>query len=385
LPLQVGIVGAGFSGLFAAKKFLELGFKVRVFEEHEKVGFPEHCTGIVSGYVVGMIGPEARDSIINSYNDIKICYEESCVKLKVRGGLFKLDRVKLEKLLKRSVEREGGEILFNTKVIDIDPTKGRIFTKRGKYTFDIIILSEGFGGRLRRKINIGLPKNFKPLIGLNFETTKSCNDVLRPKVIFGTRYAKDFFIWEVPIDRGRCLVGGASRDPRGLLELYKSLNVIKAYGGPVITGPPAVTLRRGKVFVLGDAAGLNKPLTGGGLYPNSKVFKILEDFTKNKSSSELNVDIIIQYFYKSLKIIQKELNTSYRIAKSLYKNLNVLKCGIEVLSDLEKDIPPIEYDDLRRTVKELLMVSPGIGMNILMKSLKKCPIELIKMSLDLLK
>ena len=41
------IVGGGPAGLFAARELARRGFSVVLFEEHERVGDPVHCTGVL--------------------------------------------------------------------------------------------------------------------------------------------------------------------------------------------------------------------------------------------------------------------------------------------------------------------------------------------------
>jgi len=44
---DIAVAGAGVAGSYMAYRLASLGYKVAVFEEHEKIGEPVQCTGII--------------------------------------------------------------------------------------------------------------------------------------------------------------------------------------------------------------------------------------------------------------------------------------------------------------------------------------------------
>ncbi len=379
MTLRIGVIGAGFSGLMAAKSLLKMGFEIEIFEEHNKVGFPEHCTGLVSGNVVSMIGSEAENVVVNRFNYMNICYREKCLKLKIKSGVFKLDRVALERKLLKSIENRGGLINLGSKVIRVSEN-GEIEVLGGSTKkFDLIILSEGFHGKLRNFLNIGLPDKFNPLYGINYEIEEPCR-FSEPTVIFGNELTKGFFLWEVPLDQSTCLVGGASEDPKSLSRIAQGRGEIrKSYGGPVITGPPARKYKAGKVFVVGDAAGLNKPLTGGGLYPNALLFKLVEKDLSANHNIELSIAL-----ESALKRVKKLLLRSYHVARYIHKNPEAVRCIISAAKKYEELLPPLEYDDHSRILKDLSREALSLSIRAALSFVFKCPYQAFKLLYSLI-
>jgi digeranylgeranylglycerophospholipid reductase len=53
---DVLIVGGGPAGLYAAQRLARMGLTVRVLEEHDRVGEPVHCTGILGAEAFNLEG-----------------------------------------------------------------------------------------------------------------------------------------------------------------------------------------------------------------------------------------------------------------------------------------------------------------------------------------
>ena len=69
------IIGAGPAGCFLARKLARKSIPVTVVEEHDKVGEPLQCSGLVSGNILDVVTvPE--NLIVNKINRAKFFFGE---------------------------------------------------------------------------------------------------------------------------------------------------------------------------------------------------------------------------------------------------------------------------------------------------------------------
>ena len=67
---DVAIVGGGPGGLSAARRLAADGWSVTVFEEHDRVGTPVHCTGVLAEDVFASMNLP-REAMLNPLSTVR--------------------------------------------------------------------------------------------------------------------------------------------------------------------------------------------------------------------------------------------------------------------------------------------------------------------------
>lgn len=308
--MRAAVIGAGFSGLMFATALAQAGVNVDLFEEHRRVGFPEHCTGLISRATEEMIGGPALKSELGVIESFVISGPRLSLRLRASQPIVKLNRVRLEELMLEGAEAEGVKFIDGVKT---RPLPDGTVLPLGK-SYDVVILAEGFNGTARRQLGIGF--NGEVIYGVNAEAEDGGSPDFEAK--FDETTSDGFFSWRVTL-RSVSVVGTASRRPSVLAaklrEAMKAHNVegdiVKTYGGPIITGPPSDKVRLGRVVVVGDAASMNKPLTGGGLYPSAAASRMAQRMIAKGIS-------VADALEASVKSVNRGLRRSYHVSKLLH-------------------------------------------------------------------
>ena len=281
--MKIGIAGGGPVGLLCGLKLIRLGFKVEVFEEHEEIGLPQHCAGIVSVETYMRYKKELNEEILkNRLKGIKLGVINGEL-LEAKTGKTKavvLDRVRLEKSLADNFMSGGGKLNLKSRVtIEKDRIKLRNFSLK----FDLIIDARGVRSYLARK-----PRG-KILHASQYDVSTSEIDEETVEIWFNKKRNPCFFYWICPLGEDEARVGVASlhKNSSCLLNEFtkkrfkKATKIRKKYFGLIVSGPirPFIT---NKTVYIGDSAGQSKPLTGGGLcYSYHAIEKLTASLDKN--------------------------------------------------------------------------------------------------------
>ncbi|MDM7274721.1 MAG: NAD(P)/FAD-dependent oxidoreductase [Thermoprotei archaeon] len=379
--MNIAVIGGGFSGLIFSLKFLKAGADVTLYEEHLRVGYPPHCTGLVSGRVVALIGEAARKSIISRYDTLTLESEGSEVRLKVLGDVYKLDRIMLEELLLEEAEARGLKVLLGSRVSRISP-RGLVEVGGAVRSYDSIILAEGYYGSLRGKLGLGYFN--PPVYGVNIEYRRGDAGAGNILVSFDPQTSHKFFSWNLKV-RDTILAGTGVRDPRLLKQRIRALEkkhslseTVKTYGGPILTGPPPPKLSMGKIHVVGDAGGLNKPLTGGGLYPNSLAAELSLRLLKSVGDANRALN-------EALNIVAGRLKIQYKMVRLILEDNSMVKTAIDaaVQTRLNVEMGKLDYDRHEEIITRLAR-NPLKTARTAMEALRKAPVTTLKTTLKLL-
>jgi geranylgeranyl reductase family protein len=276
---DVVVIGAGPAGLHAARLLSEHGLDVIVLEEHEAMGRPVHCTGILALEAFEEFGL-ARDTILNPLEAARFVspagrdfvYRPGSVEAVV------VDRVMFDARMAERAVGAGARILCGTRVrsldcgadfVSIDTAAGFALRARA------CVLACGARYALHRQLALHPPTMLLHTAQAEMPAGR-LGDV---EVHFGAEVAPEGFAWVVPILRGdqtyaRVGVMCANAAPRYFKRMVGRISA--RWGIPVETTPeprqkilPLTAIARTygiRLLVVGDAAGLVKPTTGGGIY-----------------------------------------------------------------------------------------------------------------------
>ena len=275
---DVVVIGAGPAGLFASLRLAQSGLRVALLEEHQVVGDPVHCTGILAREAFdefdlpsGVILNELTTARFISPSGLDVVYRTRAIEA-VAIDREAFDAGMAERARSSGVDFHLGARATGARVI----REGVAISVSGHDEVRARVCILACGGRyaLHRHLGLTVPSLF-------LHTAQRELPVERPdelEIHFGSDVAPRGFGWIVPIQRGNrffARVGVMSEDQsptyfdRMLARVSDRWGITDLDVAPRQKILPLNRIERtygDRLLVVGDAAGLVKPTTGGGIY-----------------------------------------------------------------------------------------------------------------------
>lgn len=250
-----------------------------LLEEHQQVGVPSHCSGVVSLNGLNLLDLEPQPSFAQRLIYGAKFYPPHGEPFEVRRKepvALILNRMRFDQFLAKQAIAEGVALRTNARVVKFQqPEHGRaaVALQNGeKIACRVVVDASGAGSRLPEQSGLEAPDWSQLLPGLQYELvdTKRQDNVV--ELFFGTRRAPGFFAWSIPTSDNSVRAGLASRrgNVKKLLDELAHENWPKATvdatkpGSVLVSGPMTRCWSPGFLAV-GDAAGQVKQTTGGGI------------------------------------------------------------------------------------------------------------------------
>jgi len=242
---KVAIIGAGICGLYLAQKLSQKGFDITVFEKKQKIG-KHACSGLFSQKILNFI-PESKRIIQNRIKYALLHFPKKTIRLDFSKDFLVMEHYKLDELVADLIDKEKVKIVLG-KRIDSFPEG-----------FDRIIGCDGVHSQTRKLLGI---KDCDYRIGIQgFVDKEDFSDFVE---IWAT---KNGFIWKIP--RGERIEYGIIenvREAKPLFDQFLEKNNIQVKEIISAFIPQGFKLSSNdKITLCGDAAGLTKPWSGGGV------------------------------------------------------------------------------------------------------------------------
>lgn len=286
------VVGAGPAGGQTALELAERGHRVLLVEDDPVVGVPMQCAGLVTPRLFGIVRFPMSDVVINRIRGAVI-YSPRGRKIHLDSGgthAVVMDRSRLDQRISETAVDAGAELWtrahFETARYDNGGVEATV-TRRDeagrestvKVHTRLLIGADGVQTNVGRLFGMPRPPEFLPGYEAEMEGLRLPDAETIP-VFTDPALAPGFFSWIIPVTRTRGRAGlcmnvrrrsalqnfhAFTKHPQVAPYMTADARVEKPIVGTVPLGVPRRYTGKA-VMLVGDAAGMAKPTSGGGIY-----------------------------------------------------------------------------------------------------------------------
>ncbi|MEM0140012.1 MAG: NAD(P)/FAD-dependent oxidoreductase [Ferroplasma sp.] len=335
---DVIVSGAGPSGSYLSYLLSSNGYNVLQLEEHKEVGKPVECTGLVSERVFSYIKSKSK---INEVHGANVYFPDGRnIHISKKEKTIVMYRDEFDRDAAGMAIGAGTDLHINAKVLDakIENEYAEVkYRENGEIKYSrakMVVGADGATSIIRKSLNYERPK--KLISTYQVDSSFHLEDQDDVNVFIGSENSRGFFGWAVP--SGEITRIGVGVDHVTAIKYFRNINskfnrsqVLGINSGPIPINYLKKTYSE-RSLLIGDAAGIVKPLSGGGIYTgiisaknafnaiknadsaddfSAGSLKQYQDLWKREIGRELYIDSIVQRYFAKLSINDRLLNKIY--------------------------------------------------------------------------
>jgi len=259
---MISIIGAGPSGSYLAYLLAREGREVSVFEEHDKIGRPVQCTGLLTSSIKDLI--ELKDEfIVNKISKVKVIAPNGDeVIFNLRNPNYIFDRGRFDEYVAELAKEKGARFFLGKRFEDFKD--GKVFFSDGtNCDSDYLIGADGPSSSVAKKF--GMFNNREFMTGMQARIKGRF-----VKDVFVVYFGEGYFGWSVPENEEFSRVGVIARNgrPKEYFDLVLGRvggEIIEYQSGLIPIYQSKIKCSKGNVYLVGDAATQCKGSTHGGI------------------------------------------------------------------------------------------------------------------------
>ncbi len=283
---MIAIIGAGPAGSYLAYLLAKQGQDVAIFEEHDVVGLPIQCTGIVT-HSIEKFFKLKNEIIANRLDKVIVISKNNRVTVNVDEIVMWRD--KFDRFVAEMAQDVGAKISLNHKFVGLSgknliKVKDKKIDRIKEIKADVIVGADGPYSAVAKAA--GLSVSSKNYVGMQAKVKLSI-DTKAFETYFGSDFP-NFFGWCVPEseDTVRLGIGCFENTQEYFYRFLKNRagkkEILCWESGLIPLYNPRKIIHKENVYLIGDAATQLKATTGGGIIPSLKAAHTLCDCIVNK-------------------------------------------------------------------------------------------------------